>query len=252
MKKSTSKGGVGGPRPLGDVGDHGAFNGPEVHPPAEHVPAPAAVLVVERVDYAQVRASVSALAKVGGRAAVVAVLETLGVEHASLLLEEQWGEAVSRFDEARRQAEAVRAEHQAKRAAHFAREMTETLPPRALTEEGIAATALRIADIAPADPIEEMLATQMLALHNASLDCTRRAYLADFEDVRRDNLNMGCKASRAFVALVEALDRHRRGGEQKVTVEHVHVHAGGQAIVGAVTAGGGGRLLKGQEQSDGT
>jgi hypothetical protein len=33
---------------------------------------------------------------------------------------------------------------------------------------------------------------------------------------------------------VEALQRYRGKGQQKVTVEHVHVHAGGQAIVGAV------------------
>jgi len=37
----------------------------------------------------------------------------------------------------------------------------------------------------------------------------------------------------------EALDKHRGKGQQKVTVEHVHVHRGGQAIVGAVKAGWG-------------
>ena len=34
--------------------------------------------------------------------------------------------------------------------------------------------------------------------------------------------------------LLEALNRHRGKGQQKVTVEHVHVHSGGQAIVGMV------------------
>jgi hypothetical protein len=33
---------------------------------------------------------------------------------------------------------------------------------------------------------------------------------------------------------MEALKRYRTGGQQKVTVEHVTVNAGGQAIVGAV------------------
>lgn len=32
--------------------------------------------------------------------------------------------------------------------------------------------------------------------------------------------------------LLEALNRHRGKGQQKVAVEHVHVHAGGQAVVG--------------------
>ena len=40
---------------------------------------------------------------------------------------------------------------------------------------------------------------------------------------------------------MEALDRHRGRGQQHVTVEHVHVHKGGQAIVGAVAPRGGGR-----------
>lgn len=34
---------------------------------------------------------------------------------------------------------------------------------------------------------------------------------------------------------MEALKRYRSGGEQKVTVQHVSVNEGGQAIVGNVT-----------------
>ena len=37
---------------------------------------------------------------------------------------------------------------------------------------------------------------------------------------------------------METLKRYRTGGTQKVTVEHVTVNAGGQAIVGNVAAGG--------------
>jgi len=33
---------------------------------------------------------------------------------------------------------------------------------------------------------------------------------------------------------LEALNKHRGKGQQKVTVEHVHVHEGGQAVVGNV------------------
>jgi hypothetical protein len=61
------------------------------------------------------------------------------------------------------------------------------------------------------------------------------------------------KLQRTFVAQVEALSKLRRGGEQKVTVEHVHVHAGGQAIVGAVTStpgpGGGGEHSRNRSQA---
>jgi hypothetical protein len=34
--------------------------------------------------------------------------------------------------------------------------------------------------------------------------------------------------------LVDALNCHRGKDQQKVTVEHVHVHSGGQAIVGTI------------------
>jgi hypothetical protein len=36
---------------------------------------------------------------------------------------------------------------------------------------------------------------------------------------------------------MEALKRYRTSGQQKMTVEHVHVHEGGQAIVGTVEGG---------------
>src|SRR5215217_8219392 len=55
---------------------------------------------------------------------------------------------------------------------------------------------------------------------------------------RRENLAQANKLSRTYAALLEALNRHRGKGQQKVTVEHVHVHEGGQAIVGHVEGGG--------------
>ena len=48
------------------------------------------------------------------------------------------------------------------------------------------------------------------------------------------------KLTRTFATQVEALKRYRSKGEQKVTVEHVTVNEGGQAIVGNVETGGGG------------
>ena len=43
------------------------------------------------------------------------------------------------------------------------------------------------------------------------------------------------KLARTFAAQVEALKRYRTGGEQSVTVQHVSVSDGGQAIIGNVT-----------------
>src|SRR5213079_616758 len=102
------------------------------------------------------------------------------------------------------------------------------------------ATVEALMGIGPRDELEGMLAAQLIAVHNAAMECYRRAMLREqtFEG-RQQSLSQGSKLSRTSAALVEALNRHRGKGQQKVTVEHVHVHSGGQAIVGAVEAGGG-------------
>src|SRR5262249_1249023 len=51
-----------------------------------------------------------------------------------------------------------------------------------------------------------------------------------------------------YAVLLDALNRHRGKGQQKVTVEHVHVHAGGQAVVGTVETPGGGDRGKSEDQ----
>ena len=66
---------------------------------------------------------------------------------------------------------------------------------------------------------------------------------------RRENLSQANKLSRTYATLLEALNRHRGKGQQKVTVEHVHVHSGGQAVVGVVETPGGGNRLKSKDQS---
>ena len=86
-----------------------------------------------------------------------------------------------------------------------------------------------------------MIAAQLIAAHNAAIECYRRAMLGEQSvEGRRDNLTQANKLSRTYATLLEALNRHRGKGQQKVTVEHVHVHAGGQAIVGMVETPGGG------------
>ena len=84
------------------------------------------------------------------------------------------------------------------------------------------------------------MAAQLIASHSAAMECYRRAMIGEqsFEG-RRENLSQANKLSRSFATLLDALNRHRGKGQQKVTVEHVHVHSGGQAIVGAVGPGGG-------------
>ncbi|MDY8111124.1 hypothetical protein U0C82_18545 [Fulvimarina sp. 2208YS6-2-32] len=92
-------------------------------------------------------------------------------------------------------------------------------------------------NIAPKDAIEGMLAAQMVATHNASMECFRRAMLPEQPMQGREmNLAQANKLTRSYTTLVHALDKHRGKGQQTVRVEHVNVYDGGQAIVGNVGA----------------
>ena len=94
-----------------------------------------------------------------------------------------------------------------------------------------------IKGIQPRDQVEAMLASQMAAVHMASMTFARR--LAHVEDIRQQDSaeRAFTKLTRTFAAQMEALKRYRSGGEQKATVQHVTVSDGGQAIVGNVTQG---------------
>lgn len=93
--------------------------------------------------------------------------------------------------------------------------------------------------IAPEDEIEGMLAVQMIGVHNMAMTTMSRTMLTDQTfDGRQDGVSQATKMLRTFTTQMEALKRYRTGGQQKVTVEHVHVNEGGQAIVGNVTQRG--------------
>ena len=80
----------------------------------------------------------------------------------------------------------------------------------------------------------------MIAVHNLAMETMKRAMIEGqtFEG-EEANVNRATKMLRTFATQMEALKRYRTGGQQKVTVEHVHVTAGGQAIVGVVNRGEG-------------
>jgi hypothetical protein len=92
-----------------------------------------------------------------------------------------------------------------------------------------------IKGIKPRDQLEAMLAAQMAATHMATMTFARR--LANVENIpQQDSAERAFnKLARTFTTQMEALKRYRTGGEQKVTVQHVSVSEGGQAIVGNVT-----------------
>jgi hypothetical protein len=96
-----------------------------------------------------------------------------------------------------------------------------------------------IHEMAPKDPIERMLAVQMAATHMATIRTANSLAHSNTLEMREINGNGFNKLARTFTAQMEALRKHRNGGKQTVTVQHVNVEDGGQAIVGNVAQGGG-------------
>jgi hypothetical protein len=91
--------------------------------------------------------------------------------------------------------------------------------------------------VKPRDHVEAMLAAQMAAVHTATMNSAlqlARATTVVQTDFAERSIN---KLARTFAAQTEALKRYRSGGEPNVTVQHVSVSDGGQAIVGNVNAG---------------
>jgi hypothetical protein len=106
--------------------------------------------------------------------------------------------------------------------------------------------------IGPQDGLEGLLATQMVAVHTSAMTCMHRASFKEQTDLGVEvNLNRATKLMRIFTTQMEALNRYRGKSEQKMVVEHVHVHQGGQGIVGPVsqnkTGDGMNRMIKGSK-----
>jgi hypothetical protein len=93
-----------------------------------------------------------------------------------------------------------------------------------------------IQGIKPNDHLEAMQAAQMAVVHIATMKFARKLDRAENLDQQDSAERAFNKLARTFAVQMETLKRYRTGGEQKVTVQHVSVGAGGQAaVVGNVT-----------------
>ena len=114
-----------------------------------------------------------------------------------------------------------------------------------------------ISGVRPTDEVEAMLAAHMAVTNITLLELVARTRGAIEGHAYRGNGikaldilgNLTTKFMRTFTMQVEALARKRRKGEQHVTVKHVHVHAGGQAVVGNVTHRGGRGVTKNEQRA---
>ena len=93
--------------------------------------------------------------------------------------------------------------------------------------------------IKPKNASEQMLAHQLAAAHKAALDLLAKS-AAQHDTIERARLaNTAGRLMSVFQQGLLTLQRLRTNGNQTVTVQHVHVEAGGQAtaVIGNVQAG---------------
>jgi hypothetical protein len=124
--------------------------------------------------------------------------------------------------------------------------------PGSLDQTSLNAALAVIDGVRPADEIEAMLAAHMAVTNIALLELMARTrgaiagHLYQGSGIKRLDIlgNLTTKFMRTYAIQVETLAKKRRKGEQTVTVKHVHVHPGAQAVIGNVSHGGGRGVLK--------
>ena len=101
--------------------------------------------------------------------------------------------------------------------------------------------------IGAANGLEKMLAHQLAVAHEASLRLMDRAlsYEAGGRSMREGDSIEACRLANSAARLmscfqdgIATLQRLRTGGTQTVTVQHVNVASGAQAVIGNVQTGG--------------
>jgi hypothetical protein len=160
---------------------------------------------------------------------------------------ESWSESVTELTDAESRSEVARAALRRRLEDQTARALWRHQPGEEPNDAQRILTVAAIAAIEPKDALEEMIAAQMLAVHEAAMESFQlaRGFRTALNGTKYPETHVAyfCQAGklcRTFAMLLDALNRHRGKGQQKITVEHVHVHPGGQAVVGIVEAPGGG------------
>lgn len=121
--------------------------------------------------------------------------------------------------------------------------MTTTYSPTDNHKTSEAATNEMLAmlyELDPQDGVEGLLCNQMIACQKWIAKCGNYASnLENSFEVRTMYLDKMTKMMGLFTKQVETLGKYRNKGKQTVTVQHVTVNDGGQAIVGNVNGGRG-------------
>jgi hypothetical protein len=120
-------------------------------------------------------------------------------------------------------------------------------PFDALEEATMNAALAIIHSMQPQSELQALLAVQIIATGFSGLRLLRQSQQQMTEDFIDVYGNYAIKLLRLQNDMIQTFDRYRRGNKQTVEVRHVHIHSGGQGVVGIINPpddreGGGPRM----------
>ena len=94
------------------------------------------------------------------------------------------------------------------------------------------------AELQPNDLAEAMLISQIIAVHTMAMEMARRVSNPETTvELITMYVNFVTKLMRTSTTQMEALNKYRNKGKQQITVQHVNVNDGGQAVIGDIKQG---------------
>jgi len=107
-----------------------------------------------------------------------------------------------------------------------------------LDEATLNAAMAVISSINPQTELAALIAVQIAATGFAGLKFLRQSQ-HHMDEIYIDVYGgYATKLFRLQLEMIQAFDRHQGGNKQTMEVRHVHIHAGGQGVVGIVNAAG--------------
>jgi hypothetical protein len=110
--------------------------------------------------------------------------------------------------------------------------------PDSTFEQRFTCMASLLPTIRPQDETEALLAGQFIALQASAMECLRQGHFQDGFYHTERYINLATKLFNAATQTMQALTKYRAKGQQ--TVQVIHVHNEGQAIVAQNLSSGGG------------
>src|ERR1700736_1798457 len=103
-----------------------------------------------------------------------------------------------------------------------------------LDEATLNAALATIDSMQPRSELQALLAVQIIATGFAGLRFLRQSHRQMTEDYIDVYGGYAIKLLRLQNDMIQTFDRYRRGNKQTVEVRHVHIHPGGQGVVGII------------------